>query len=97
MDLIFLYIWFAVMIITTIAAPIVRKKRRLKPLNTESFVVAGFAFATAISLFKVLLKVITETQLQTELGWDATIALCISSILGIYLCIKEVLKLFSSP
>ena len=94
MDLIFLYIWFAVMIITTIAAPIVRKKRRLKPLNTESFVVAGFAFATAISLFKVLLKV---PHLQTELGWDATIALCISSGLGIYLCIKEVLKLFSSP
>ncbi len=97
MDLNFLYIWLAVMTILTIAAPIVRKKRRVKPLDTESFVVAGFAFATAISLFKVLFKVITETPLQTVLGWDATIALCISSGLGIYLSIKEALKLFSSP
>jgi hypothetical protein len=96
MKLDFLYIWFGVMIIVTITALIVRKKRGLTSLNTEDFVVAGFALGSAIALVKVLLKVMTETQLQTDLDWDGTIALCISSSLGIYLSLKEVFKLFLS-
>lgn len=95
MNLNFLYVWFGVMIIVTITAPIVRKRHGLNSLNTEDFVVAGFALGSVIALFKVLFKVMTETKLQKDLDWDGTIALCISSSLGIYLCFKEVIKLFS--
>jgi lysylphosphatidylglycerol synthetase-like protein (DUF2156 family) len=95
MNLNFLYIWLGVMIIVTITAPIIREKRGLNSLDTEDFVVVGFALSGAIALFKVLLKVLTETQLQKDLDWDGTIALCISSVLGIYLSLKEVIKLFS--
>ncbi|MGC8713765.1 MAG: hypothetical protein ACP5RH_15350 [Leptodesmis sp.] len=39
-------------------------------------------------------KVITQEKLQADLDWDGTVALCISSRSGIYLSLKEVLKLF---
>jgi hypothetical protein len=93
MNLNFLYIWLGVMAIVTIAAPIVRKKRGLNALDTEDFVVAGFALGSAIALIKVLFKIILDEKLQADLDWDGTIALCISSGLGIYLSLKEVIKL----
>ena len=49
MNLNFLYIWFGLMAIVTITAPIVRRKRGLKALDTEDFVVVGFALGTAIA------------------------------------------------
>lgn len=48
----------------------------------------------AITLFKVGIKVIIDTKLQTDLEWDGTVAICISCALGIYLSVKEVIKLF---
>ena len=89
-----LYIWLGVMLVVIIAAPLVRKRRSKTPLDEKDLVVAGFALGSAISLFKVLFKVIIEKKLQTDLDWDGTIALCLSCGLGIYLSLKEIYKLF---
>ncbi len=94
MSLNFLYIWLALMVAVTVAAPLVRKTRGQNAPDTENFVVAGFALGSAIALIKVLIKVITQEKLQADLDWDGTVALCISSGLGIYLSLKEVVKLF---
>jgi len=84
------------MVAITIAAPLVRKQRGQNAPDTENFVfvVAGFALGSAIALIKVLIKVITQQKLQDDLDWDGTVALCISSGLGVYLSLKEVIKLF---
>jgi hypothetical protein len=90
----FLYIWLIVMIAALLAAKLARKSRGRKGPSTDEFVVAGFALGGAIALFKVLVKLVTQEKLQTDLDWDGTIALCISSGLGIYISLKEVFKLF---
>ncbi len=89
-----LYIWLGVMLVVIIAAPLVRKKRSKPALDEKDLVVAGFALGSAISLAKVLFKVVIEKKLQTDLDWDGTIALCLSCGLGIYLSLKEIYKLF---
>jgi hypothetical protein len=94
MSLNFLYIWLGVMTVVLLAAPLIRTMRGRKALNSEDFVVAGFALGGAIALIKVLIKLLTQEKLQTDLDLDGSIALCISSGLGIYLSLKEVFKLF---
>jgi lysylphosphatidylglycerol synthetase-like protein (DUF2156 family) len=94
MSLDFLYIWLGVMLVAVIAAPIVRNRRKKTALDERDFVVTGFALGSAIALTKVLLKVIADKKLQTDLDWDGTVGICISCGLGIYLSLKEVIKLF---
>ncbi len=94
MSLDFLYIWLGVMLVTLIAAPIFRNRRKKTALDEKDFVVTGFALGSAIALAKVLFKVITDKKLQTDLDWDGTVGICISCGLGIYLSIKELIKLF---
>jgi hypothetical protein len=94
MPLNFLYIWLGVMIVSIFIAPLIRGIRGQKPPQPEEFVVAGFALGGAIALSKVLIKLLTQEKLQADLDWDGSIALCISSGLGIYLSLKEVLKVF---
>ena len=79
---------------TVIAAPIVRQIKGGKKNTSQDFIVAAFALGSAMALIKVLFKVITQESLQEDLDWDGTIALCISSFLGIYLSLKEVIRLF---
>jgi hypothetical protein len=85
------------MVVVSVAAPLVRQKRGHKPPDTQDFMVAGFALGSAIALVKVLIKLVTQEKLQADLDWDGTVALCISSGLGIYLSLKEVIKLFIDP
>ena len=94
MNLNFLYVWLGVMVVVSIAAPLVRKTRGQNAPDAQDFIVAGFALGSAIALVKVLIKLITQEKLQADLDWDGTVALCISSGLGIYLSLKEVIKLF---
>jgi lysylphosphatidylglycerol synthetase-like protein (DUF2156 family) len=94
MSLNFLYIWLGVMLIAVITAPIVRNRRKKAALDERDFIVTGFALGSAIALAKVLLKVITDKKLQADLDWDGTIGICISCGLGIYISLKEVIKLF---
>lgn len=79
MPLNLLYIWLGVMIVSIFIAPLIRRIRGQKPPKPEEFVVAGFALGGAIALLKVLIKLLTQEKLQTELDWDGSIALCISS------------------
>jgi len=94
MNLSFLSLWLGVMLFVVIAVPLVRKRRGKNAPNEQDFIVAGFALGSAIALFKVLIKLLTQEKLQNDLDWDGTIALCISSGLGIYLSLKEIIKLF---
>jgi hypothetical protein len=89
-----LYIWLGIMALCLVLSPLLRKKQGKNTLAEQEFVIAGFSLGGAISLFKVLLKVVTDEKLQNDLDWDGTIALCISSGLGMYLSLKEVIKLF---
>lgn len=94
MNLNFLYIWLGGMLGVTIVSPLVRKMRGRRLAATQDFIVAGFALGSAIALFRVLIKVITDQTLQADLEWDGTVAICISAGLGIFLSLKEVVKLF---
>jgi hypothetical protein len=90
----FLYVWLGVMIIVVIVAPIVRKRSKKPALDEKDFVATGFALGSAIALGKVLFKVVADKKLQADLDWDGTVGICISCGLGIYLSLKEVIKLF---
>lgn len=90
----FLYVWLSVMALVLVASPLVRKIKGQKLPVPQDFVIAAFAFGGTITLFRVLIKVITSESLQAELEWDGTLALCISASLGIYLSLKEVFRLF---
>ncbi len=82
------------MLVVVVAAPLIRKKRGKQVAEQQEFIVAGFALGSAFALLRVLFKVVTEEKLQTDLEWDGTVAICISSGLGIYLSLKEIIKLF---
>ncbi len=94
MSLDFLYVWLGVMLIVLITAPIARKRSKKTALGEKDFVVTGFALGSAIALAKVLFKVIADKKIQADLEWDGTVGICISCGLGIYLSVKEVIKLF---
>ncbi|MBC7970808.1 MAG: hypothetical protein H7Z11_11905 [Verrucomicrobia bacterium] len=59
MNLNFLYVWLGVMLVVSIAAPLVRKTRGQNAPETQDFMVAGFALGSAIALIKVLIKLTT--------------------------------------
>lgn len=79
------------MLITFVAAPLVRKARQQNAPTSQDFVSAAFALGGVIALIRVLIKVLTQAQLQADLELDGTIALCIGSALGTYLSLKEVI------
>ena len=93
MNQIYLYIWLGVMVSAIAASTFYRRAQGKKAADSRDFVAAAFALGGAITLTRILLKVITEESLQVELEWDGTIALCISSGLGIQLSLKEFFKL----
>jgi ABC-type Fe3+-siderophore transport system permease subunit len=95
MKLNFLFVWGAVMVTVIIAASIFRKKPNKNSLSETEFLLTGFAIGSAISLVKVLIKVIGDEKLQADLDLDGAISLCLGCGLGIYLSLKEVIKLFS--
>ena len=94
MKLNFLFVWGAVVVIVIIAASIVRKNRKQNSLSETEIVVTGFAIGSAISLAKVIIKVVGDEKLQADLDLDGAISLCLGCGLGIYLAFKEVIKLF---
>lgn len=95
MKLNLLFVWGAVMVTVIIAASIVRKNRQQNSLSETEIILTGFAIGSAISLTKVLIKVVGDQKLQADLDLDGGISLCIGCGLGIYLSLKEVIKLFS--
>jgi ABC-type Fe3+-siderophore transport system permease subunit len=95
MKLNFLFVWGAVMVTVIIAASVLRRKPNKNSLSETEFLLTGFAIGSAISLVKVLIKVIGDEKLQADLDLDGAISLCLGCGLGIYLSLKEVIKLFS--
>jgi hypothetical protein len=94
MNINFLYVWFGVMIVFLVAAPLIRRNQRRSALQGQDFVIVGFAVGGVIALTRVIIKVISDEKLQTTIDWDGTVAICIGCGFGIYLSIKEVIKLF---
>lgn len=94
MDQALLYVWVAIMVVLIVTAPAIRKVRGKKLPESQDFVVVGFALGTALALVKLLFEVLTQESLQAELNWDGTVALCISSSLGIYMSVKSIAQLF---
>jgi hypothetical protein len=95
MKLNFLFVWGALTVAVIIAASILRKNRQQNSLSEPEIIVTGFAIGSAISLAKVLIKVVGDEKLQADLDLDGAISLCLGCMLGIYLSLKEVIKLFS--
>ena len=89
----YLYIWFGLMMLSVVVSWSVKRFRGKKSASPEDFMLASFALGGAITLFRVLLRALTQESLQVELEWDGTIALCISATLGIYLALEEFKKL----
>lgn len=94
MDLKFLYTWLGLMLFLTIAAPTSRALTGKKKLSAEAFVSVGFAIGGMIALANVLLKLLNQEQLRSDLGDDGTVALLLGIYYGSYLSLKEVIKLF---
>ncbi len=89
----YLYIWFSLMMLSVVASWFIKRFQGKKAASPEDFMLASFALGGAITLFRVLLRALTQESLQAELEWDGTIALCISATLGIYLSLEEFKKL----
>jgi hypothetical protein len=91
----FFHVWLGAMIVVHLAALPIRTMRGRESLNIEAFIVTGFALGGAITLGKILLKVIAEEKLQTDLEFDGSIGLFLGSVAGLYFALKEVyIKLF---
>ncbi len=95
MKLNFLFVWGALTVAVIIAASILRKNRKKNSLSETEFFLTGFAIGSAISLAKVRIKVIGDEKLQADLDLDGAISLCLGCGFGIFLSLKEVIKLFS--
>lgn len=81
------------MAIALLLSPLV-KKARSKPLPAPiDFMAAAFALGGTITLLKVLVRVATQEALQAELDLDGVFAICIGSTAGIYLALREFLKI----
>jgi hypothetical protein len=91
----FFHIWLGAMLIVFPAALLIRTMRGRKTLNVEAFIVAGFTLGGAITLIKILIKLLTQEKLQTDLEFDGSMGLFLGSSAGIYVALKEVyIKLF---
>ncbi|MGB3297837.1 MAG: hypothetical protein WBA76_06175 [Phormidesmis sp.] len=80
------------MIFTIVAALFTSRVQGKKAPSPQDFVAAAFALGGAITLVRILIKVLTQETLQADLEWDGTIALCISATLGTYLALREFVK-----
>ena len=92
-----LILWLVVSLALGIAVLI--KKNRATPRKSlpsaEKFVGMGLAVAGVIVFVEVIYKVLTVPELQKLLEWDGMIALCVGAGFGLYLAIKEIIKLFT--
>jgi hypothetical protein len=91
----FFHVWLGAMIVVHLAALPIRAMRGRKSLNVEAFIVTGFTLGGAITLGKILIKLITQEKLQTDLEFDGSMGLFLGSVAGLYFALKEVyIKLF---
>ena len=86
------------LVITASVAVVTRRRQRRG--NNKSYLeilfVSGLTLWTAFTLFKVVYKVLTDENFQKCLGSDSQIPLLLGAVLGIYIAIKEICKLFEA-
>lgn len=90
----FIYVWLIAWVGAILLSAGTKKQKKQPPPELENVIVSGFAVGSAIALAKVLYKLLTDAGLQNSLDFDGSIALLISSALGIYFSLKELRKLF---
>jgi hypothetical protein len=91
----FVHIWVGVLIVVHLAALPIRTMRGRKSFNNEDFIVTGFELGGAISLIKIIIQLLTQEKLQTDLGFDGSLGLLLGSSSGIYFTLRDVyIRLF---
>lgn len=86
------------LVITASVAVVTRRRQRRG--NNKSYLeilfVSGLTLWTAFTLFKVVYKVLTDENFQKCLGSDSQIPLLLGAVVGIYISINEIRKLFEA-
>jgi len=62
----------------------------------EILFVSGLSLSAVFAMSKVVYKVLTDENFQNCLGSDSQILLLLAAVLGIYISIKEIWKLFEA-
>jgi hypothetical protein len=86
-------------LVITASVALVTKKQPRRGNNKsylEILFVSGLTLWTAFTLVKVVYKVLTDENFQKCLGSDSQIPLLLGAVLGIYISIKEIWKLFEA-
>lgn len=91
-------LWSIASLGLSIALVLTRKRAKPpKPLPaSETFVVMAIAVGGVLVFAQVLYKAYTLPELRRILEWDGMIALVVGAVFGVYLAIKEIVKLFQS-
>ncbi|MCA2718685.1 MULTISPECIES: hypothetical protein [Microcystis] len=86
------------LVITASVAVVTRRRQRRG--NNKSYLeilfVSALTLWTAFTLFKVVYKVLTDENFQKCLGSDSQIPLLLGAVVGIYISINEIRKLFEA-
>ncbi|GCL54676.1 hypothetical protein NIES3806_20190 [Microcystis aeruginosa NIES-3806] len=86
------------LVITASVALVTRRRQRRG--NNKSYLeilfVSGLTLWTAFTLVKVVYKVLTDENFQKCLGSDSQILILLAAVLGIFISIQEICKLFEA-
>lgn len=80
MDQVILYVWLSVTAIATLSSLVIRKKQGRSLPSSEDYAIAAISLGGAVALLKVFFTVVLQEQLQAQLDWDGTVAICVSTL-----------------
>lgn len=89
MDQVLLYTWLSITAVATLSSLILKKMRGRSLPSSEDYAIAAISLGGAVALLKVFFTVITQEQLQAQLDWDGTVAICVSTLWLTFRSIKE--------
>jgi hypothetical protein len=84
-------------LVITASVALVTKKQPRRGNNKsylEILFVSGLSLSAVLAMSKVVYKVLTDENFQNCLGSDSQILLLLAALLGIYISIKEIWKLW---
>ena len=86
------------LVITASVAVVTRRRQRRG--NNKSYLeilfVSGLSLSAVLAMSKVVHKVLTDENFQNCLGSDSQILILLGAVLGIYISINEIRKLFEA-
>lgn len=86
-------------VLITASVALVTKKQPRRGNNKsylEILFVSGLSLSAVLAMSKVVHKVLTDENFQKCLGSDSQIPLLLGAVLGIYISLKEICKLFEA-